>query len=93
MVSFSILISFLIFLPNIIWQINNGFPTIEFYKNITFYKNVPVPPVQFIIYQILYYSPVLVLFWTSGALYFLFGKKLKQYRVFGIMFITAFAFL
>lgn len=87
---FCIIISGIIFLPNFIWQILNGFPTLEFYNNINKFKNVPVSPLQFIKIQALFYSPALVPFWIAGTIYLLFNKELKNYKVFGLMFLIAF---
>ncbi len=89
---YCIIISSMIFLPNIIWNAANNFPTIEFYKNITIYKNVPATPVQFIISQVLYYSPMLLPIWLAGTIYLLFGKHLKEYKLFGFLFLSAFLF-
>jgi hypothetical protein len=90
--AYCVLISALIFLPDVFWNAENGFPTIEFYRNITIYKNVPVPPVQFVINQILFYSPIIFPVWFAGMLYLLFGKKLKQYRILGLLFLFSFLF-
>jgi 4-amino-4-deoxy-L-arabinose transferase-like glycosyltransferase len=35
--------AFLTVLPNIIWQIQHGFPSLEFYRNADILKNVPTP--------------------------------------------------
>ena len=89
---YSVLISAIIFLPNVIWNAVNGFPTMEFYKNITLYKNVPYPPLQFLFIQILYYSPLLLPFWFAGIVYLLFGKDMKQFRSLGLLFLLSFLF-
>lgn len=89
---YCVLISAIIFLPNVIWNAANGFPTIEFYKNITIYKNVPAGPVQFILEQFLFYSPLLFPFWLAGMLYLLFAKNVKEYRVLGLLFLLSYLF-
>ena len=40
-------IAFVIFLPHILWEIHNGFPTLEFIHNATAMKNLPQTPLQF----------------------------------------------
>jgi hypothetical protein len=89
---YCVLISAVIFLPNILWNASNGFPTVEFYRNITLYKNVPAPPLQFLFIQILYYSPFILPFWLAGMLYLLFGKNLKQFISLGLLFLLSFIF-
>ena len=87
-----VIISFFIFLPDILWNVFNGYPTIEFYKNITLYKNVPTPPLQFSLNQFQNYSPFVVLFGIAGAFYLIFGKELKKFRFAGYIFILVYLF-
>lgn len=76
-----------IFLPNIFWQIANGYPTLEFYQNITVRKNVYTPPVQFMLGQLMFMSPFTAPVWIAGAIYLLASKKMKQYRFLSVVFI------
>lgn len=87
------LISALIFLPNIIWQIINDFPSLEFYRNISLYKNVYTPPVDFIMGQVMQMSPTIVPFWLAGTFYFLFSKRYKEFRFMSILFTGLFLFM
>jgi len=87
-----IIISGLIFLPNIIWQIVNDYPSLEFYRNISSDKNVPVSPLGFVMNQILFFSPFIFPFWITGAAYFLIQKDFRKFRLFGILFINIFLF-
>jgi hypothetical protein len=80
----------LIFLPHIIWQIQNGWPTLEFMAYASKYKNVHLPPLQFFIEQVLGMNPATVLLWLGGLFYLLFGKALKSYRLFAIAYIAIF---
>ena len=87
------LLAFFIVLPNILWQIANGFPSLEFYNNITYRKNVYTPPVPFIINQIINMSPVAALLWIAGTVYLLFNKQFKQFRFLSLFFIFVFGFM
>lgn len=87
-----VIISSVIFLPNILWNVFNGYPTLEFYRNITLYKNVPSTPVQFFLNQIPAYSPFVLPFWLGGSLYLLFGKEMKKFRFAGYLFLLVFFF-
>lgn len=89
---YSCLIALLMVVPNIIWQIQNNFPTLEFYRNITVRKNVYTPPVPFILGQILNFSPASMLIWLPGFIYFLFSRSYRQYRFIAIFFLISFLF-
>lgn len=87
------LLSALIFLPNIIWQIINDFPSIEFYRNISLYKNVYTPPFDFIMGQVMQMSPATVPFWLAGTFYLLFSNRYKDFRFLSLLFIGLFLFM
>lgn len=87
---FGSLIAFIIFLPNIIWQMLNGFPSIEFYRNITVDKNVYTPPLEFIKMQLMFMSPINALIWIPGIFYLLISKNLREFRFLGALFLIIF---
>lgn len=86
-------IAFIIFLPNIIWQILNDFPSLEFYRNISVDKNVYTPPIDFIMGQAMQMSPSTIPIWLAGAFYFLFSKHYKDYRFLPLLFTALFLFM
>lgn len=86
-------ISLIIFLPNIIWQILNNYPSLEFYKNISVDKNVYTPPLEFIMGQLMQMSPSTAPVWIAGFLFLLFSKRTKDYRFLSVLFITLFLFM
>jgi len=63
------IVAFILFLPNLLWQIQHGFPSLEFYRNATLLKNRPLPPLQVVWNQILFMSPFTFPVWAAG-LYF-----------------------
>ena len=87
------LIALFIFLPNIIWQMLNNYPSLEFYRNISKDKNVYTPPVAFILGQVMGMSPANVLIWFPGFIFLLFCKRMKDFRFLGILFIGLFLFM
>ena len=87
------LIGLIIFSPNILWQVMNNFPSLEFYRNISTNKNVYTPPVAFIIAQVMGMSPSTVPVWLAGILFLIFSKKSKDFRFLGILFISLFLFM
>jgi hypothetical protein len=82
-----------LFLPHIIWQIINGFPTLEFMRNATTQKMAAVPVLQFIISQINMIHPVIFLLCLIGLLYFFLNKQGSQYRLFAWMYLAIFLLL
>lgn len=87
------IISVLMFLPNIIWQILSNFPSLEFYRNISVDKNVYTPPLDFIMGQIMYMSPSIAPVWLAGVFYFFFSKRLKDFRFLSVLFAGLFIFM
>jgi MFS family permease len=87
------LCGFIIFLPNIIWQIINNYPSLEFYRNISVDKNVYTPPLQFIMGQVMNFSPSTIPMWVAGFLFLLFSKSNKEYRFLGFLFLGLFLFM
>ncbi len=87
------LLGLIIFLPNIIWQMFNNYPSLEFYRNISAGKNVYTPPVAFILGQVMGMSPANVIIWLPGFLFLIFSKRTKDFRFLGILFIGLFLFM
>lgn len=87
------IIACIIFLPNIIWQIINDFPSLEFYRNISVDKNVYTPPPDFVLGQLIYMSPSTSPFWIAGTFYLLLSKRLKIFRFLSILFAGLFIFM
>ena len=83
-------IAFVIFLPNIIWQISNNNPTLEFMRNATEFKNKSLGLIDFTLGSIRELNPGYTLFILT-AIYFLFFNKLgKAYNLIGWIFISVF---
>ncbi len=67
-------LAFVLFLPNLLWQIEHGFPSLEFYRNATLLKNRPLPPLQILWNQILFMGPWTFPVWAAGLYYCLRRK-------------------
>ncbi len=67
-------VAFVLLLPNLLWQIEHGFPSLEFYRNATLLKNRPLPPLQVVRNQILFMSPFTFPVWAAG-LYFCLRRR------------------
>jgi len=83
-------IAALIFIPNIIWQIANNFPSLEFYRNISTGKNIYTPPIPFIIGQLVSMSPFVFPVWMAGLLYLLFSKRYREFNYISVFFLISF---
>ncbi len=87
---YCVIIAAVIFLPNVIWQARNGFPSLEFYSANVSGKNVAVPYTEFIMMQILSYGPFAFLVAAAGIYALVFRNK--NYRALAYIFILTFLF-
>jgi len=84
-------ITALLALPNLIWQVRHGYPTYVDLHNVkVMHKNVELPPIPFIVQQIMMLHPVLALIWIPGIGYLFFEREGKRYRVLGFTFLFFF---
>jgi len=77
------LIAFLIFSPYILWQIKEGLPALEYYRNYAIGKTWPTTPLEFIKNQIVVLNVLAAPVWLLGIYYFIFNKNGKKFRVLG----------
>src|SRR5215203_5710112 len=81
-------IAFLIFLPNLIWNIQHDWPFLELMRNIRATgKDVVLPPGKYLLQQIVMMNPLSFPFWFGGLLFYLFSRDAKSYRSFGWAFV------
>ena len=86
-------IALLIFLPNLIWQIQHHFPTLEDLANVRKSgKNVELGPLAFFWQQILMLHPVNFPVWAAGLWFFLAGRG-KRFRILGWTYVTLLALM
>ena len=81
-------IAFLIFLPNLVWQVRHGWPSLEFYANANLFKNIPTSPQDILLTQILALNPVALPIWLAGLGYYLFAREGKPYRMMGWLYLV-----
>jgi hypothetical protein len=84
------LVGFLFLVPYLIWQAQNGWPTLEFWRTYATAKTYPVTPLEFLLQQALIVQPVAFLLALLGVFAFLFAPALKPYRLFGWMYLLLF---
>jgi len=87
-------IAFLIFLPNLIWQYQNDWATLELLQNVQkIGKNVVLAPHEFFLQQVFILFPLTALVWLAGLWYLLADKAGKRFRVLGIAYLVTLALM
>lgn len=86
-------IALLIFLPNLIWQIRNGWPTLEFLRNENRDTMSGISTLEFLIGQILYMNPLAAPVWLAGLGYLVFANAVRPYRSLGFAYLAMMALL
>ncbi|HMH14043.1 MAG TPA: glycosyltransferase family 39 protein [Edaphobacter sp.] len=78
----------LIALPNLMWQIHNHWPTLEFLRNGQIEnKNIKLSALAFLGKQIMNLQPVTVLVWVAGLVWLLRNPLAKSWRWLGLTYI------
>jgi hypothetical protein len=78
----------LIFAPHILWQVQNGWPTLEFMDNAQRFKMLALGPLGFIKEQIMQMNPAALPVWLAGLYYLFFNWRAASYRLFGWMYVA-----
>lgn len=76
----AVLIASVMLLPHLIWQIQNGFPTLEFMSNAALYKNADLSAGTFIAEMILELHPVNALLLLTSVILILTDKVFARYK-------------
>lgn len=58
-----------LFVPHLVWQVRNGWPTLEFMRNATTLKMVRVSPLEFVVNEIVVQHPVTFPIWAAGLVF------------------------
>ena len=82
-----------IFLPNLIWEAQHGWPQIEVVRNCHRLKNTPVSLWRFLGEQILFLNPVALPVIAAGLGWLLLSKKGRRFRSLGWAFLVILAVL
>jgi hypothetical protein len=82
-----------LFGPHIIWQVANGYPTLEFIRNASSGKYVALSPVDLLLQQALFMNPLTLPIWVGGIVYFLAGTSARPFRILPIIYMTVFLIL
>jgi hypothetical protein len=84
--------AFLIFLPNLLWNIHYHWPFVELMHNIRAEgRDVVLPLPQFFLQQTLLVHPFTAPIWLTGLFALLFSERLKPYRFLGWSYLVCFS--
>lgn len=83
----SMVLGLLIFLPNLIWQIQHDFPLIRHMQELSRHQLVNIRPIYLFIDQLLM-NWVGLLVWLPGLFFIFFAKEMKTYRMLGWVYGT-----
>ena len=83
----------LLFLPHVFWQAANGYPTVEFMRNVAAGKYAAVSPGELLAQQALFMNPLTFPFWFGGLWYALLGKAGRPFRALPVIYLVVFAIL
>lgn len=85
------LAAFLIFLPNLLWNLHYGWPFLQLMHNIHARgRDVVLSPFQYFAQQWLLTLPLAAPVWIAGVLALLFWPRLRPYRLLGWSYLVAF---
>ena len=85
------LAAFLIFLPNVLWNIHYHWPFLELMHNIRAEgRDVILPLPQYFLQQTLLVDPITAPVWITGLFALLFSKRLRPYRALGWCYVVCF---
>lgn len=79
-------IALLIFLPNLIWQINHGLPVIKHMNELKETQLNFLSPVDFVLQQLLVHATASII-WLTGFIFLFVSRSLKPFRFLGLAYI------
>lgn len=87
-------VALLIFLPNLLWEIHRGLPTVELLENVQASgRNTEVGPLRFLFLQVLIFHPLSAPVWIAGLVELLRDPEEKGWRVLGITWLVIMFFM
>jgi hypothetical protein len=82
----------LIFVPNLIWNVQNHWPFVELMRNIRVEgRDVVLSPGEYLAQQVLLVNPLTAPLWMAGVVALLFSPRLRRYQFLGWCYPVAFA--
>jgi len=81
----------IIFLPHLVWQWQNGWPTLEFIATATREKNMPLPPPAFLAQQVIQMNFLAAPLWIAGLVGLLVWKPVRAFQPLGWAYLAVLA--
>jgi hypothetical protein len=83
--------AFLIFLPNLLWNVAHDWPFVQLMHNIKADgRDVVLSPWDYFSQQMLLVHPVNAIFWVTGVIALLVAARFRPYRFLGFAYLVAF---
>ena len=86
-----LLVAFLLFLPNLVWEVRHDWISLQFYRAAETVKNVPTSSLRAALDQVLFMNPVTMPLWLLGLRFYLLDREGRPWRVLGWTFGMLFA--
>lgn len=81
-------------LPNLLWQIHYHWPTLEWLIDVSkSNKDVKLPPLRFLLAQVMMLTPWTVFLWGSGVVWLLASKAARPFRFLGAFYLVFLAMM
>lgn len=80
-------IAFVIFLPNLLWQINRDFPVLRHMNELKETQLNFINPVDFVLQQLMVHATASIV-WITGFLYLFFSRPLRQFRFLAVSYLV-----
>lgn len=87
------LLAFIIFLPNILWEMRHDWATVEVLRSAAVHQNLPVSPVEFFTGQIVLMHPLTLPLWLGGLYFYLRTRAGRPFRALGWAYLCLFALI
>jgi hypothetical protein len=80
------MLAFLIFLPNLLWQIQHNWATLDFIRQLNAAEMQTTPRSEFILAQFILLNLFGAIVWLSGLAFFLKDEMGRPYRIIGFIY-------
>ncbi len=84
-------ITFILFLPNLLWQYHHGWATLEFLRNLNATVMQATPRTEFIAMQVILMNAFGIFVWIAAFRFFFGSPEGRPFRMFGWIFLTVLA--
>ncbi len=86
-------IATLLFLPHVLWQVANGWPTLEFMRNATQGKYKSFPLGSLLAEVVLHFNLLAAPLWIAGLVWLLASRDGRRFAALGVVWITTLVIL